>query len=166
MAVGQVSSTNYDNWQLIATNTTTSGATSSFTGLTGYKKYLVLVDGVTFASAAAFVMTFNSSSTNYASAYSAENQSTTARSTYSGSLYLRFNNTTNTSFRGILQIDNILAGPKLITADITTNGTTDETIHGMGFWNDTAAVTQINLTSANGSTAFTAGSISLYGLAA
>jgi len=166
MATGTVSSTNYDNWQLIATNTTTSGTTSSFTGLAGYKKYLVTINGVNFNSNSAFVMTFNSSSANYASAYSAENPSTSARPTYDGDSYLRFNNTSTTVFRGLLQIDNLLAGPKLVTANITATGATNETVHGIGFWNDTAAVTQINFTSASGSATFIAGSISLYGLAA
>ncbi len=167
MAVGQVSSVNYDNWQLIATNTTTSGTTSSFTGLSGYKKYLVTVNGVTFAADTSLVMTFNSSTADYVSSFAAENQSTTARYTSSGTTNLRFSNTTTRTFKGLVEINNILAGPKLVTLNLLAHGAGgDDIVQGTGFWNDTAAVTQINFTSTSGSTAFTAGSISLYGLAA
>jgi hypothetical protein len=167
MAVGQVSSTNYDNWQLIATNTTTSGTTSSFTGLTGYKKYLVTIEGVVFASNTHLTMTFNSSTANYVSSFAAENQSSTARYTTSGTTNLRFTSTSTTTFKGSVQIDNILAGPKLVTLNLLAHGAGgDDIVQGTGFWNDTAAITQINFTSSGGSTAFTAGTISLYGIAA
>jgi hypothetical protein len=166
MAVGQVSSTNYDNWQLIATNTTTSGTTSSFTGLSGYKKYLVTIEGVVFASSTQLTMTFNSSTANYVSSFAAENQSTTARYPTSASTNLRLAATSTNSFKGLVQIDNILAGPKLVTLNLIAHGTGDDIVQGTGFWNDTAAITQINFTSSGGSTAFTAGTISLYGIAA
>ena len=64
MAVGQVSSLTGDNWQLIATNTPTSGTSTSFTSLSGYRKFRLIWSALVFADVATLLCRFNSDSTN------------------------------------------------------------------------------------------------------
>ncbi len=69
MAVGTVSSANDDVWQLIATNTPSAAASSSFTSISGYKKLMVVFSG-TLNADGTLSMTFNSDTTasNYGGA--------------------------------------------------------------------------------------------------
>ena len=64
MATGTVSSLSGDNWQLVATNTPTSGTSTSFTSLTGYRKYRVIWSALTFSGSAVAMLRFNSDSNN------------------------------------------------------------------------------------------------------
>ena len=68
MAVGTVSGINEDSYQLIATNTTTSGSTTTFSSLDSYKKLILSWQGVT-QSAGPMLMTFNSSTSTQAVHY-------------------------------------------------------------------------------------------------
>lgn len=65
MATGTVSSLSGDNWQLVATNTPTSGTSTSFTSLTGYRKYRVIWSNLSFSGSASLMLRFNSDSNNY-----------------------------------------------------------------------------------------------------
>jgi type 1 fimbria pilin len=50
MAVGTVSSTTSDTWQLISSQTPTSGTSVSFTSISGYKTLMMAFKGVTTAA--------------------------------------------------------------------------------------------------------------------
>jgi hypothetical protein len=64
MAVGTVSSINQDNWQLVQTNTPTSGTTSSFSSLSGYKTYMLVFNNINTAASATYRIRFNSDTGN------------------------------------------------------------------------------------------------------
>jgi hypothetical protein len=168
MAVGQVSSISTDNWQLIATNSPTSGTSSSFTGLSGYKKYKLVWDGVVVSASGYYslVLNFNGSTTKYAAGTSLFNSAVTNNSVSDTKIPLfpySFNDTTTS---GWIEINDVTqAVPK------TTNGYSWGTNTGYfqrleGGWYDTAAVTSIAISTWNGTATFSAGSIKLYGLAA
>lgn len=169
MAVSTVSSLSRDNWQLIATNSPTSGTSSSFTGLSGYKKYKLVWDSV-IVSASSFyslVVNFNGSTTKYAAGTSVFNDNSEANNSVSDlriPLYPYSYNDTRTN--GWLDIDNALeAIPK------TVNGYGYGTNTGYftrieGGWYDTAAITSIAVSTWSGSATFSSGTIRLYGIAA
>lgn len=64
MAVGTVSSVQQENWQQIATTSPTGVTSVTFSGLTGYKQYLVTVRDITSAAVSFFAFRFNESSSN------------------------------------------------------------------------------------------------------
>ena len=76
MAVGTVSALEPNQWQLISTQSATSGTTITFSSLSGYKTYLLTFEGVACASAATIFVRFNSDSTQgkYASALNGASQ--------------------------------------------------------------------------------------------
>ena len=156
MATGTVSSISQDNYQLIATNTTTSGTTSTFT-FSGYKKLMLAWNGVS-SSGGILYMTFNSSSSGYSGgAWGNEQNGIFSVVTGQISLSARSGDTQS----GCVVIENTSA-----TAPKTVNGTSDGNgyIYTVGgTWNNTEAVTSLIV---NGGGTFTAGSISLYGIAA
>jgi hypothetical protein len=157
MATGQVSSITSDNWQLIATNTTTSGTTSSFS-FSGYKR-LLLTWNVNTAASSNIYFLLNGATTNYGGG--------TWVNEYNGQF-----NVSNTAIyiNGIVQsgnkdgyciIENAAAGaPKLVNGFDNENGYVSTIASS---WNNTAALTSLAITT---SSAFNAGSISLYGIAA
>jgi len=155
MATGQVSSISSDNYQLIATNTTTSGTTSTFT-FSGYKK-LLLTYNTTAGSNQNLSMLFNGSSTGYGGG--------TWVNEYNGTFnvsntVIYLNGVIASTHDGYVIIDNAAAGaPKLVNGFSNENGYVS-TIGSS--WNNTAALTGLVIT---GNVAFTAGSISLYGIA-
>ena len=67
MATSNVSAIDNDVWQLVATNSPTSGTTITFSGLTGYKKYMLIANNLTGNATTTINITFNGSSTNYIS---------------------------------------------------------------------------------------------------
>lgn len=168
MAVGQVSSITGDKWQLIATNTPTSGTSSSFTSLSGYKKYKLVWDSV-IVSASSFyslVVTFNGSTTKYAAGTSVFNDNSESNNSVSDvkiPLYPYTYNDTRTN--GWLDIDNALeAIPKTVNGyGYGTN--TGYLVRLEGGWYDTAAITSIAVSTWSGSATFTSGNIKLYGIA-
>ena len=157
MAVGQVSSTNYDNWQLIGTNTTTSGTSSSFSSISGYKRLMLTFNNINTAANAQYRIRFNSDTgNNYA--YSARiDGSTTSEISYIGLLGF----VTTGPHSGYVLIEDVLtSSPKRIEVGgsyYVSNG-------GKGIWLGTSAITTIEFSLS--ASAFNAGSISLYGIAA
>ena len=156
MAVGQVSSISQDNYQLIATNSPTSGLTSTFT-FSGYKK-LLLTFNYTTASGTRAYMQFNGSDTNYGGG--------TWVNEYNGNFFVTntavgLDGITTTPHDGYAIIENAAAGaPKIIKGASNNNGYVSSID---SCWNNTAAVTSLVVTVG---AAFSTGSISLYGIAA
>jgi len=147
MATGSVSALDQDTYQLIATNTPTSGTTSTFSGLSGYKKYILVAESVTGTSGALRV-TFNGSATNYISVINAVATETTF-------LVFALNNTNVSAYINIENVNN--NGPK-VTNGIDGGGYTLVS----GIWNNTDPITSITVTR---TTAYTGGTIKLYGIA-
>ena len=170
MAVGQVSSINQDNWQLIDTKTASTSASLAFTGLSGYKKYM-LTWGQTgyllFSTSTRIKLTFNGSSTLYAGGTNvAINNAYAGISTYKGaSTYTYFymgGLLSGGALAGHLEIQNPnLPIPKVLTG-MYQNG--DDYAEPMfGSWGDSASITSITLTPESGT--FTSGAVKLYGIA-
>lgn len=155
MAVNLVSASNLKNWQLIASNTPTSGTTSTFSSLAGYNTYL-LVFKLAFGSASNSWVTFNSDTTagNYGS-------NSNLGSTYDGSnSRIILNGYANNTYTGYLLINGALeSAPKLteISGDYYVG-------IGKGVWRSTSAITSITV---NAAQAFSASGnvIDLYGIA-
>ena len=150
MATGQVSSITGDTWQLIATNTPTSGTTTTFSSITGYKELWIIWTGVVGA-ANTLNMTFNSTSTGYSSFVVGWDRSTTA-------IYLSTDS--STSVHGFVKIKDVnsTTGPKMTEGMEYQNAA-----RTTGVWNNTSAITTITITK---NSAFTAGTFTLYGIAA
>lgn len=160
MAVGTVSGVDpADNWQLIATNTPSAASVSSFTSLSGYKKFWLVYKNVTTSISSQLALRFNSDSTSgnyggdsfWASTY-VESWVQDARIVaVSGSSF----------YGGSVIIDNSL--PAIHT--ITVNPSYYNTVGG-GVWMPTTAtdITQIDFRTTAGGTL--SGTIYLYGIAA
>jgi hypothetical protein len=164
MAIGSVSALDQDTWQLIQTNTTTSGATSTFSGLSGYKKYIIAWQGVTQDTDGSAYLQFNSDTGN----------------NYFGGMYmvngnLLFKNKRDrvkltwtdlrTELNGYISIENVNNGaPKLIDGVLMSSNEDIYPQKVIGGWVTTSAITSIVIT-AGGSGTFTAGSMKLYGVA-
>lgn len=162
MATGSVSALDQDTWQLIQTNTTTSGTTSTFSGLSGYKEYLVAFEGVSTSSSANIKLTFNSSSSNYYGGshlqYSNGNVENATSSIYCNNA--GYNNALN----GIISIKNVKNGaPKIVKGENLLSGGGNYPSEVSGGWTDISEITSITFTTSAGS--FSAGSMKLYGIA-
>ena len=150
-----------DTWTLIATNTTTSGTTSTFSSLSGYKKYMVAWEGVTRASGRV-TLTFNGITTNtYFGGVFLETGSTANQNTLDGiqCSWGGISGATN----GFYLIDNVNNGAPKIVEGKATVGSDDWTQVTTGGWLSTNSITSITFTSGG---AFSAGSMKLYGVAA
>jgi len=156
MAVNTVSSISQDNYQLIATNTTTSGLTSSFS-FAGYKKLLLTFNYTTASGTRAYIQ-FNGVTTGYGGG--------TWVNEYNGQFFV-----TNTAVGldgiscsghdGYAVIENAATGtPKIIKGASNNDGYVSSIDSS---WNNTAALTSLLVTVGS---AFSTGSISLYGIAA
>lgn len=163
MATSNVSALDQDTWQLIATNTTTSGSTSSFTGLTGYKKYMLAYDNVSLNTTNSSYLQFNSDTgNNYFGGLSLgetdgtfQNQKDRIKLNYSG-IY--------TILSGLIVIENVNnAGPKMVSGRINGRQNDDWVIPIFGGWLTTDTITSMVITAGTGS--FSAGTIKLYGIA-
>jgi hypothetical protein len=154
MATGTVSSISGDNWQLVATNTPTSGTTNTttFSSLSGYKKYLVFTK-TNQASAGSFYFQINGgtgvtggSGVNKGSNFQGE----------TGRIVLSDGNTTQ--LQGGITIENTdKEGPKRVIGE-TTGGA------AFGWLNVASAVTSITISA---DTNFTSTpTFILYGIAA
>lgn len=162
MAVGTVSGVNLDDaWQLIATNTPTSGTSTSFTSLSGYKSYMVIWKSVTISDYNYMALRFNDDTTasNYISAYKVNigSNATGAGIQVTGSA------TSGKSGVCIISYANSTTGPKL------TNAFSDEvdqaSPQSTGCWVSTSAITSIKFYTKDGAT-FSAGTVYLYGIPA
>ena len=162
MAVSTVSSITGQGWQLIATNTTTSGTSSTFSGLAGYKRFMLSWKGIGLSSGLGINIRFNGDSTNnnYASIYYGLGGSSLAAESTKILLSSVGNNAAN--FSGTLYIDNVLeAAPKMIDGIGQEGGGSAAGVI-KGTWVSESAITSIALLGGT----FSAGTVSLYGIAA
>jgi hypothetical protein len=163
MATGTVSSVNYDNWQLIASVTANSGTstTTVATGISGYKKLLLVWNDIVISSASYLAMRFNSASTNYiGGAWANEYNGTMIADSARG--YVEAYATT--SFKnGYAYIENVLSvAPKTYQGFGDTQGYANS--FG-GAWNNSDAITSVALVPGSSQT-FSSGTVKLYGIAA
>jgi hypothetical protein len=161
MAVGQVSSLTGDNWQLIATNTPTSGTSTSFTSLSGYRKFRLIWSALAFGSSADLLCRFNSDSTNkYIGAASGYSSSTSkgwsSAATVSGSSI-----STHYGFLDIEDVDKTFPKKMQGAWDNQSVGVGDVL---NGIYIGSSAITSISLEDSSGNT-ISAGTVYLYGLA-
>jgi hypothetical protein len=150
-----------DTWTLIQTNTTTSGATSTFSSLSGYKKYMVAWEGITVTGNGNLILTFNGSTSNYFGGvvlpYSGNYQTSKSG--------IKLNWTTFLDNSGFISIDNANNGiPKIVRGELlATPADWIEEIRGG--WTDTSTITSIVFTTPS-TYVFSAGTMRLYGVAA
>ena len=152
MAVGQVSSISEDNWQLIQTNTTTSGTSSTFSGLSGYKAFMLACE---FTSSSGYSsLKFNGSTTYYGGVLTYGTGGMSERN----AIYLTSGS--GTGVFGTLLITNVLSvAPKPVTG---SNGANTAGGNINASWTGTDPITSIVIASPG----FTSGEIRLYGIAA
>lgn len=149
MAIGTVSSISTDNWQLISSTSPTSGTSVSFTSISGYKTLMMSFKGITTAANSYMIVRFNNDSGP--GSYNDGDGSTS-------SMLLAINNGTRA---GALV---------LYDADKTVPHKIEKTIYAgteavyPAFYTDPVAITRIDLISRE-STAFTGGTVYLYGIA-
>ena len=149
MAVGTVSSVSGDVWQLISSSSPTSGTSVSFTSIAGYKTLMLAFKGVTTAANSYMIVRFNNNSS--AGSYSAGVGNETSM-ILSG----------DSSARGGAII--IYDADKTVPHKIEKSNY-DATHLVSGFYTDPVAITRVDLISRE-SSAFTAGTVYLYGIAA
>lgn len=160
MATGTVSSVTGDVYQTVATVTTTSGTTATFSSLAGYKKFLLTWQGVGLAAATQLNLRFNGDSTsnNYV-----------GNLIGSGSDNSRVNfiplgmATATNGYTGYAYIDNVLdARPKEITGITSENNGGNPTVLNGMYFSTSAITSMVILTTST----YTAGTWTLYGIAA
>jgi hypothetical protein len=163
MATSSVSALDQDTWQLVATNTTTSGTTSSFTGLTGYKKYMITYNNVSLTGSGSSYIQFNSDTgNNYFGGISLGNTDGTFQN-QRDRIKLNYYAIV-TIMNGYFIIENVNNGaPKLVTGQL--NGRQNDDWHMLinGGWLTADTITSIVITA--GGNDFSAGTIKLYGIA-
>lgn len=162
MAVNTVSTSSLQNWQLIATNATTSGTSSTFSGLAGYKRFMLSWKSISLSSGLGINIRFNSDATsnNYASIYYGTSGSSIGVESTKILLSSVGNNSNN--FSGTIYIDNVLeAAPKMIDGVGQEGGGSAAGVI-KATWINESAITSIALLGGT----FSGGSISLYGIAA
>jgi len=163
MATSNVSALDQDTYQLIATNTTTSGTTSTFSSLSGYKEYLITWNGVSQSSDGSAYLQFNSDTgTNYFGGVNLgeydgtfQNKSDRIRLNYSS---LR---TTQSGYISIKNVNN--GAPKIVVGTLSGHSENNWQANINGGWLTTDAITSMVFTTGGGT--FSAGSIKLYGIA-
>ena len=157
MAVNTVSSVNYDNWQLIGTNTTTSGSSTSFSSISGYKRLMLTWTRAYSNAAANYYLRFNSDSgNNYG--YTA-NGGGNYQSEPSAIGLLGFNSADYQS--GYVLIEDVLTStPKRVEV----GGSYYIGSGCKGIWLGTSPITSLSVSLSTST--FGAGSWSLYGIAA
>jgi hypothetical protein len=163
MATGTVSSVNYDNWQEIASVTANSGTstTTVVSGLTGYKKLLLVWRSIVISGSGTLAVRFNSATTDYIGGAWANE--------YNGNMLNNENKAHvealgSTEFKnGYIYIDNVLTtAPKTFQGFGDTQGYVNSI---GGAWYNTSAITSITLVP-NSTQTFTSGTVKLYGIAA
>jgi len=159
MATGSVSALDQDTWQLVGTNTVSAGSsTSSFTSLSGYKKYLVVVQNYVPSTGNNLLLRFNGDSTtgNYggASVY-IDTLGASSKTGIPLRGYADDNTSANMTYYAIIENVNN-GGPKIVQIGGV------QTTAGGGVWVTTDAVTSISFTTTTGTFEAT---IKLYGIA-
>lgn len=153
------------NWTLVTSSTPSGVATVTFSGLSGYAKYRIVIPGITLASASNLNVRLNAdSAANYSHGFSGSTNTSTFFGTSSiGSTNFTIGNAqvTATVIGLTLEIDNCL-----VLVPKTANGTMFNGSGGTckfdGAYQTTSLITSITVT--NTATAnFTAGSIYLEG---
>jgi|688.fasta_scaffold176583_4 hypothetical protein len=161
MAISKIGGTGSDNWELISSVTPTAAAAAvNFTGLSPYKKLMVVADGVTLSVTEELDIRINNDSANkyLYSFWSGAEQVTQAGFTSK----LSFTNST-TTISAMVVIENCdNAGVKFINKGFGgATGTTTQFLES-GIYLASAIVTQINVIVDN--TFAGAGTMSLYGV--
>ena len=157
MAVGTVSSSVVDNpWQLIATNTPTSTATSTFSSISGYKRLMVVMKALTFSGTVELYLRVNNDST--AGNYATRNALYGAGDIESNSL-IALNGYSRNSSSGMIVIENANQSTPHQISDFAS--TTTYTFFGSILLAD--PITRIDVFT-NGNN-FTGGTIQLWGVA-
>lgn len=162
MATGQVSSLTGDNWQLIATNTPTSGTSTSFTSISGYSKLRLICSNLAFGgSSAQLLCRFNSDSgSNYIGAASGYSSATSEAWSTAATL-VGGANTNHYIFIDIENVDKTF--PKRIQGVWGDQSTgIGDVINGI--YIGSSAITSITLLDSSGNT-IAGGTVYLYGLA-
>lgn len=164
MAISKLGGSTSDNWELISSVTpTAASAAVNFTGLSLYKKLLVICDDTT--AGALSVRLNNDSGSNYA--YTAVNY--TSLPTYSNTVVIFGTeialNTSGTNGEGIIEFANCdTTGLKTITngfASGTASGTAPRNQYS-GYYKASAVVTQVNVITTG--TFSAVGTVALYGV--
>lgn len=158
MAVNTVSIINDDTWTLIQTNATTTGATSTFSNLSGFKEYILNFKLVSL-TAGNINIKFNSITTGYFGGTERVNGYECGGST--SGVYVTVSDYLS-NFTGIVNIKNAKNGaPKFLTGVMSPPGNTN--IHrAIGGNTATDEITSLIITAGTGS--FSNGSIELYGI--
>ena len=164
MATSNVSALDQDTWTLIATNTTTSGATSTFSGLSGYKEYLIAWENISQDTNGNAFLRFNSDTgNNYFGGMTILN--------YTGSLRNKRDRIKltwddyRTTINGYISIKNVNNGaPRLIEGELLDSSENQYVMKISGGYTPITAITSIVIT-AGGAGSFSAGSMKLYGIA-
>lgn len=158
MAVGTVTGLEpADNWQLIATNTVTSGSTTSFTGLSGYRKLMVTFKGVTLNASNWLYLRFNSDSTggNYGSTVGLYTSAGGSRTDNS----ILLNGYADTGMTGYA----VFNSTDKTTPKFLEDAGGSALGYSNGIYLGTSAITAVEVFSG---AQYTAGSIAIYGIAA
>jgi len=161
MAVGQVSSLTGDNWQLIATNTPTSGTSTSFTSLSGYKKFRLIWSALTFGGSASLLCRFNSDSTDSYIGAAVGHSASTSEAWSTAAILDGQSNTVHYGFIDIEDADKTF--PKKMQGAWGNQSTGLGDISN-GIYIGSSAITSIVITDGSGNT-ISAGTVYLYGLA-
>ena len=167
MAVNTVSTLTSDNWQQIATASLTGVNKYNFTGLSGYKKYMLVWSGTTTASSTNNLLYINATTTTTA-AYvcSLMGTSSSQSAGYQDLFYLSFGATTTSGGTGYIIIDNANSTviPKAITG-VSTDNFTSYSWNINGAFLSASAISNLDFTNGNNYN-YTAGTVTLYGIAA
>ena len=163
MATGTVSSIAGDNWQTITTVTPTTGTTATFSSIAGYKTLMLAWSGVNLGTNGNLSITFNGSSTGYASLTQVNGQND-----YSYTK-IELENPTygagTTNHTGYINITNPLATAPKITNSLAGSTGGGTVVLGNAMWNNTAAITSIVVTSTTAFSGTNTGTFTLYGIA-
>jgi predicted enzyme related to lactoylglutathione lyase len=159
MATGSVTAIDQEMWELVTTNTPRTGTETTFSSLSGYKKFLIAFNGLACPSGGGIGLRFNGSGSNYYGGAMIHGQ-TTYQSTFSY-IHLYYN---ASGLTGTVEVNNVNNnGPKIVKGIMNSQGNGSEINYVEGGWLTTDAITSITIL-ANGT--WNAGSVSLYGIVA
>ena len=158
MAVGTVSGIETaNNWQLISSNSPTSGTTAaSFTSISGYSRVMVVWKALRCSAAAWLFLKVNNDTTvgNYAAmtAYTSANN-------FESESYIPLTGTNSTQFSGAITIENV----NQATPHQISNFAAYQTSQFTGAILNSSAITQIDVYI--NTSALTGGTVQLWGIA-
>ena len=130
------------NWQLVASASPTGVKTQTFSSLTGYSKYRILIPNMIISAGIDFLyLQFNG---DVGANYSEQNSNgSSASQTYLNLFTGLMNNTTASSFT--IDIENaLIAAPKYVTG-VGQQPSAAITQSSAGWYNSTSAITSITL---------------------